>query len=346
MRLTNREKEQYLSDMMIFRSQAFCSELIRRKEFADKMPRILYKYRTFDKYSCEMLEESYVYLAPVKELDDPFDCLTNPGVDEKTKDEAVSIGLSMVNYVINLVSKLGNIKFNKKEVKKLVLKSYSDGEYDEEKARKAFNGYNLINEQGKQIFLDCLRNIDGFTKTIVEDKSMVDLASISFNPGERVGVFSASTKRDNKVMWSLYGDKYKGYCVEYDIPDDPVIRFNLCPVIYKKNDDNNFIRKMVELAIANIIRFASEGQLSNGVGCMNELFCVKDADWAFQDEWRLIGNAQDHCNRLKLKAIYLGFKVEEDNLKMVKEIAKKNGFKVFLMDAPKGSKKITYTQVM
>ena len=146
-------------------------------------------------------------------------------------------------------------------------------------------------------------------------------------------------------MWSLYGNKYKGYCVEYDIPNDEEIRFKLCPTIYKRNDDNNLIKKIVKLAVAICLRFMSKGNLNSGIGCMNELFCTKDTDWKYQDEWRLIGNANAHCTKLKVKSFYVGFKATENNLLKIKRIAKKKGFKVFLMNAPNGKKKITYTEL-
>ena len=118
--MTNKEKEQYLSNMMIFRSQPFLCELMGKKDFLNQMPKILYKYRSFDKYTKEMLEEPYVFLAPVKDLDDPFDCLTNPGVEPNQKDDLNSIGLSMLDYVIDIVCSLGNTAINKKEVKKII----------------------------------------------------------------------------------------------------------------------------------------------------------------------------------------------------------------------------------
>lgn len=344
--MNNKEKEQYLSNMMIFRSQPFLCELMGKRDFLNQMPKILYKYRSFDKYTREMLEEPYVFLAPVKDLDDPFDCLTNPGVEPNQKDDLVSIGLSMVDYVINVVCSLGNTDIDRKEIKKIIRKCYVNGEYNEDIARVAFEGTTLIPVEQKEMLLDILRNIDTVTETIVKDESMENLAKISINPGEKVGICSLSTKRDNKVMWSLYGKKYKGYCVEYEIPNDEEIIFNLCPVIYKRNDDNNLIRKMVKLGIANCIRFASSGELNNGVGCMNELFCTKDTDWQYQDEWRLIGNAKAHCSKLKVKAVYVGFKVTENNLLKVKRVAKKKGFNVFLMNAPKGKKRITYTKII
>ena len=344
--MTNKEKEQYLSDMMIFRSQAFCCELNKRKDFYNKMPKTLYKYRPFDKYSYEMLEEQYLYLTPVKDLDDPFDCLIGTGIDSNVKDNGSSIGLSMIDYVVKVVSELGNVSIDKKEVKKLIRKSYVDGEYNEDNARMAFDNSDLVSEREKEKLLFCLRNLDETVKTVVNDQSIANLAKIMIDPGDKIGICSLSEKRDNKVMWSLYCDKYSGYCVEYDIPNDQDIRFSLCPVIYKNNDGTDFVKLIIKYAIAVTIRLASEGQLNNGIGCMNEFLCKKDRSWSYQEEWRLIGDAGQHAIKPKIKAVYLGFKVKEDNLKMVKEIAKKNGFKVFLMDTPKGSNKITYTQVM
>lgn len=343
--MTNKDKEQYLSDMMIIKSQAFYYELSKRKEFTEKMPKTLYKYRAFDKWSYEMLDEPYVYLAPVKDLDDPFDCLTNSGVN-CDKENQNSIGLAMVDYVIDTVCNLGNAKVDKKQARKMALACYSDGEFNEEKAFFEAQKFRDINKEQKNYLISVLRNIDSVVQTIIGDESIRSLTNITLNPAEQVGVCSLSTKRDNKVMWSLYSDKYYGYCVEYEIPtNDQDVRFNLCPVIYKRNDDNNYIRKLVKLAIANCIRFISEGQLNRGIGCMNELFCTKDTDWAYQDEWRLTGNPEYHCKKLKVKAVYLGFRTEEEHIQKVKEIASKKGFKVYLMDAPKGPKKISYTEI-
>lgn len=341
--MTNKEKEQYLSNMMIFRSQPFLCELMNRRDFINQMPKILYKYRSFDKYTKEMLEEPYVFLAPVKDLDDPFDCLTNPGVNTRNKNQD-SVGLAMIDYVINTVCSLGNSNIDEVEARKMVTECYRNGEFDEERALIASERFGTLSQEEKEVLIGTLRNIDITLETIIKDQSIIDLTNISINPGDKVGVCSLSTKRDNKVMWSLYGKQYKGYCVEYEIPGDEDIRFNLCPVIYKRNDDNNYVKKLVKLAIANCIRFISEGQLNNGIGCMNELFCTKDTDWQYQDEWRLIGNAEAHCTKLKVKAVYVGFKATENNLLKIKRIAKKKGFKVFLMNAPKGKKRIAYTE--
>lgn len=343
--MTNKEKEQYLSHMMIFRSRTFVCELTRKRDFLNRTPKILYKYRSFDKYTKEMLEEPYVFLAPVKDLDDPFDCLANPGVESNQNDDLNSIGLSMIDYVVDTICSLANTKISKKEVKRIIPKCYINGEYNEDNARKVFAETSLISEAQKEMLIAVLRNIDCVTETIVKDDAIKSIVRISKNPSDKVGICSLSTKRDNKAMWSLYGKEYKGYCVKYEIPDDEEIKFNLYPTIYKRNDDNNIIRKLVKLGIANCIRFMSEGKFNSGIGCINELFCTKDTDWAYQDEWRLIGDAGVHCTKLKVKAVYAGFKVTDNNLQKIKRIGKKKGFKVFIMNAPKGKKRITYSEI-
>ena len=343
--MTNKEKEQYLSDMMVFRSSPYLNELMGLKTFLERMPKTLYKYRSFDKYTKEMLEEPYVFLAPVKNLDDPFDCLVNPGIGQSHKDKEKSIGLSMVDYVLDLVCSLGNAKIDKKEARKIIPKCYIDGEYNEDRARKIIQESAFVPEEEKETLMTVLRNVDDSLKTIINDQAMENYVKISLDPGEIVGVCSFSMKRDNKVMWSLYGKKYEGYCVEYLVPNDDEVRFNLCPIIYKRNDDNNLIRKIVRFGIANIIRLWSEGKLNRGIGCMNELFCTKDIDWSYQDEWRLIGDARGHCTKLKIKAVYIGFKAKESNVRKIKRIAKKKAFEVFLMNPPRGKKKISYSKI-
>ena len=71
--MNNKEKRKYMTDLLVFQSTPFMSEFETRKDFLKKTPIILYKYRPFDRYAFEMIEEGYAYLAPVKGLDDPFD---------------------------------------------------------------------------------------------------------------------------------------------------------------------------------------------------------------------------------------------------------------------------------
>ena len=76
-----------------------------------------------------------------------------------------------------------------------------------------------------------------------------------------------------------------------------------------------------------------------------ELFCTKDTDWSYQQEWRLIANAGGHFGFLNINAIYLGFKVKKSNETKMKRYAKKYGFKLYKMNPPNGNKRISYTKI-
>lgn len=344
--MNNKEKQQYLSNMMIFPSSSFLCELSQKESFYSKMPKVLFKYRSFDRYTNETLSEPYVFLSPVNKLDDPFDCLTDSGISEKLHNSDASIGLSLTPFIVKEVCRIGKIKTNRQEMERLIRSCYVDGKFSGTKAHLVIDNSTLLNDEEKHFLYNILLNLDDFTQQIANDHTTESMAKTSLNPGESVGVFCMSEKRDNKVMWSLYSKKYKGYCVEYEMPSDDDIRLNLCPVIYKKNEDNNFIHRIIRFSLANMIRYLSEGQINNEIGCFNELFCTKDSDWKYQYEWRIIGKPGKLSKRLKIKAVYLGFDVLDSNIERIKRIGKKQGFKVFLMNKPAGRKSIRYKQIL
>lgn len=89
----------------------------------------------------------------------------------------------------------------------------------------------------------------------------------------------------------------------------------------------------------------SDGKMSTNIGCFTQLLCTKDSDWSSQDEWRLIGKANKKCRPMKIKSIYLGFDVSEQNQNKVLEYAKKKHFIVYKMNKPNGSKNISYNKI-
>lgn len=344
--MTNKEKRQYLSDLNIYRSTTYPNEIARRNEFFKKMPSKLFKFKKYDKNTYDMLEKSYVYLAPVKGLDDPFDCLTDLGVEAITGRRNESITLSMIDFVIKTVSELGNVDVDKKIIRKIVKESFVDGEFNSSKFFEVVEKCPVLSEQENNLLATSILNIDPMLKMFIKDDKMLEIASTLKNSGEAIGICSLSTKRDNKVMWSLYSNEYNGCCIEYEVPNNDDIRYNLCPVIYKKYSNNNFVKKMVEFALANSLRHFSGGNLNQGIGTLNELFCTKDSDWSYQDEWRLLGNPGQKITLLKTKAVYLGFKTSKYKIQKIKRFAKQNHYNVYLMKKPIGSNKIKYESII
>ncbi len=343
--MNNKEKRKYMSDLLVFQSTPFMTEFETRKEFLNKTPIILYKYRPFDKYAFEMIEKGYAYLAPVQGLDDPFDCLNDFTINDFYNEKTHKITPKAIDFIIKLVCPNGIQNLSTKEVKKLALQCIKEDGIDYDKVPKIVTSNGIMTRTEVEPLFIVLNTFNENFKGVIEGTKLDGFAKSAMAPGDRVGICSLSEKRDNKVMWSLYGNKYEGYCIEYDIPKRKEITPNLCPVIYTKRNNNKFIEKMIEYAMAAFMRAVTNGHISGNIGASMELFCTKDTDWSYQSEWRLIANAGGKCQYLRIKAIYLGFKVKKSHESKMKRLAKAKGFDLFKMNPPNGKKKISYTKL-
>ena len=74
--MTNEEKREYLNLKIAYQSTPFIAELSKRNEYINKTPKVLYKYRDFDKFTFDMIENDYVYLTPSGMLDDHIGLLS------------------------------------------------------------------------------------------------------------------------------------------------------------------------------------------------------------------------------------------------------------------------------
>ncbi len=343
--MNNKEKRKYISDLLAYLSTPFMSEIETRKDFLRLTPTILYKYRSFDEHTFEMIEEDYSFLTPVKGLDDPFDCLNDFDTSEYYDKKTQKITPKAVDFIIKMVCPNGLQDLSTKEVRNLAMQCIDENGIDFEKAPKIVrsNGITTIMEI-EPVFI----MFDSFNenfKNILQGAELDGFAKSAKDPGDRVGVCSLSETRDNKVMWSLYSNVYKGYCIEYEVPKRREATSNLCPVIYTKRSNNSFIEKMLEYFANSMLRSISNGNIKGNIGASMELFCTKDSDWSYQREWRLFGKAKDHFKYLKIKAIYLGFKVSKENETEMIRCAKEHKFKLFKMNQPNGKKKIEYTPI-
>lgn len=341
--MNNKEKRQYMSNLMLAQSPMFLEDFNSRKEILNKRPKILYKYRSFDQYAFEMIEQEYAYLAPVKELDDPFDCLNDFSVSTFINPYTGALTKEGFDYIVNK-----NVFNLDEQQKKCLFEAAKESNIttgvDYNKLIDLSKTYSPFLVNNITAAINTLENIQGSYQEMLDSKEMKTVANKAYSPGDTVGVCSLTEEKDNKVMWSLYSDKYQGYCIEYEIPLIKELILNLCPVIYTKNI-SNFTEKVFDACFGSLLHTFSNGAMKNDLGAAMELFCTKDTDWKYQKEWRVIGGAGDPCKLLKIKAIYLGFKVSEENETEMKNRAKKYKFKLYKMNPPNGKKKIEYTPI-
>ena len=344
--MTNKEKKEYISNILLTYTTPYASEIEKRGKFLKSIPTTLYKYRSFDKHAFEMLDEEYAYLAPVKDLDDPFDCLTNFDFSKYYNEKTRKITPKTIDLLIKIICPNGVLHLNTKQVKELALKCVDQDSFNYEEAPKIVKQSGLMVETQVHPFFVALNNFSENFSNIMDGAKFQSLTKAMMKPDNDVGILSLSEVRDNKVMWSLYGKKYEGYCLEYEVPQIDQTVLYLYPVIYTKRDNNSFIEKMLEYSINALMRGISSGEHSGNISAVMELLCTKDKDWAFQKEWRIIGTGSGHYPYLKLKSVYLGFKANSRNVARVVNIAKQRNFSVYKMNPPKGKKKITYTKII
>lgn len=345
--MTNEEKKNYLNLKVAFQSTPFISELEKRNYFLSMTPKVLYKYRKFDEYTVDMIENDYVFLAPAGALDDPFDCLTNINLDSIYDKDSFNLSNEMMEYIVDIIfSHPHSEDIDKQEMVAMINRCTIDGKLSNDLIKKELDINRILNVEQKDLFLNAMINFQNVIANISEDDNLKKLFLFLMQSKEKVGVCSLTTKRDNKPMWSLYGDTYKGYCIEYETMFTNDLLPSLCPVIYTKEFDNNILKTVIKFSLETIIRFVSNGRIPTDMGCFTQLTCTKDSDWEYQDEWRIVGDANSKVKPMKIKSIYLGFNVSEKNENIIKELATKKSFSVLKMNKPTGTKEIIYNKLI
>lgn len=237
--MTNREKRQYINVLLATTSYRFShvSEIERWQLFLNKTPRFLYKYRKFDEYSADIFEKEYAFLAPTNTLDDPFDCLAF-AEGSKVSDKEALINAStrvIINHCLILVES------NKsKSILKPIIKSYlKDRPMLDSSFANQINKLTFLCDDEKELFCEIAPYFKKQLEGVFKDPQRLLFIKNDTSIKIDVGICSLTTKVDNGPMWSLYGDEYRGYCIEYAIPKENSILHSLVPVIYAKRFKHN-----------------------------------------------------------------------------------------------------------
>ncbi|UUO08236.1 DUF2971 domain-containing protein [Blastopirellula sp. J2-11] len=106
------------------------------------------------------------------------------------------------------------------------------------------------------------------------------------------GVTCFSETNNNLLMWSHYGGKYKGFCLEFFTDFEP----------FNKLQKVHYANKLPQFQLSDFIRNENHAKLM-------DLFCTKSSAWAYEKEWRALHNEAGTLfsyEREALKAIYFG----------------------------------------
>lgn len=152
--MTNEEKREYLSLRLVYQSTSFKCELEKMKNCISKIPKQLYKYRKFDNYAFDMIENEYVYLSPADLLDDPFDCLIKNNLDEIYDKFTNNLATDMIDYIYNYLFSHTNLdELNKTEIVKKLNNIITDVNINTDILKLELDKNNTLKNEEKEYFL-------------------------------------------------------------------------------------------------------------------------------------------------------------------------------------------------
>ena len=84
------------------------------------------------------------------------------------------------------------------------------------------------------------------------------------------GVTCFSQRNDDLLMWSHYGGRYKGICLEFSTASEP----------FTKISSVRYVKTLPTIELVPL--------LQGGIDLVLELFCTKSEAWSYEMEWRAI----------------------------------------------------------
>ena len=122
---------------------------------------------------------------------------------------------------------------------------------------------------------------------------------------ENAGVYSMALSNDgfpnNKVLWSLYADEYRGFCIAYDI--DRLVQ----------NEQFHWIVNRITVKYQDSAPTIEVTDFSSETLLLQKMLGTKSRDWEREKEFRLVYDkpGEKTYNRAALKAVYLGFRMTD-----------------------------------
>lgn len=283
------------------------------------VPQRLYKYRPFDGFALDMLENGYVYLCPAEKLDDPSECKVDFSLQDFYDLESGAIKLKCVDMILDTVkphTSEGNFQVVKSYVHEALMPNGLV------KRNVLLDVAMEIQEIVPELNIVPLVNFLGNIPESLDDpnnrEQLEKMLSIAYYARQKMGICSLSELKGSSEMWNKYADSEKGYCIEYDMQNYENSEL-LFPVVYNDNRETNILINMLSTFIGQMIFGISNGQIEADRSQYFQMFLTKDTMWNYQKEWRLIGDAGDKLSAPSISAIYLGKNMDEQNKKQLIE---------------------------
>ena len=299
--------------------------LFEGKDFVYSGPKSLFKYRPFDEYAFEMLKNNQIYLCAAEKLDDPTECMTSLNAQNIYDLENDGLKRQCVFQIMEFVRPYTS-KENFEQIQILINQVLNRNgtvrpnhlldiqpEIDE-----------LVPGVNTAPIINYLVNIPEKLDEPGINEQIKTLILGAYEARQKMGICSLSEDNDNEYMWKNYAADNSGYCIEYDMSDYKPAN-TVFPVIYEDERETNIVMSIVANFIGQMIFGMSNHQVTPDTSQYLRLFITKYAQWEYQNEWRILGDANTKINAPKIKRIIVGNKVSDDNKIAIKRFCEENG---------------------
>jgi len=293
-------------------------------------PKYLYKYRPFDEYAFEMIENHYVFLCAANKLDDPSECVVTADINKYYDEHEDKLSYNVIEALLQFIRPFTS-EDNYLQVSNMLINLYNQSSnYDDFICKYSDEMNKMAKEKDISFLVDQIKNIPMKINESSLKESFKKIILSLLDAREKVGVCSLAESNDIKKMWINYASNYSGYCIEYDMED---FEYNdvLLPVIYENQKETNIVISLVKNILGQVIYTSSNERLNIDRNQIIKLLTTKELKWAYQKEWRLVGDADFKIKAPKINRIIIGSNVEENSKNKMIEICRELKIEVKLL---------------
>ena len=300
----------------------------------------LYKYKLLESFHIDELEEKYVWFSSAKCLNDNKDCAFNANIGQETT-ELVKFFLKDNNFrKVVAQSFYGSISRRRSGISLEVIEDCFDciAKKGEKiamlKVKEVCKKYGLSKDEQEQLWnkIDACR--DGNISEEFVRSTVANLSQQSIEIRESMKILSLTTSFKKDSMWAYYCQN-KGICIEYDFSrintyNEKRLFLNTQKVLYKRK------KKFSYLSIIKAKMGDSAESFREADKLIMEQLLTKDKSWSTEEEWRVILNDLEQKKGTPvyvdmISSIYIDYEIlEEEKTKKIMELAKKNGWNVYV----------------
>ena len=262
-------------------------------------PQLLYKYRPFDKFTFDTLDKGYVYLCPANLLDDPSECTVDFSYNDIYDVESGLVKFKMVDMILELVKPFTSEENYRRVIDIVRRITTPDGLIKRNYLLDAsFEMQELAPDFDMAPIVNLLGNLPERLDEPKTKESVENMLELAYMAREGMGICSLSELKNCEEMWQNYASNSTGYCIEYDMKQYKN-DYALYPVLYEDNRKNNVLSNLISCMIGELIFSLSDKQLKADRSQYVQLFLTKDTKWAYQKEWRILGNGYLFAKRIE-----------------------------------------------